>query len=107
MHEYERKAILSVGTPPEQGGYYKHRSLLLKQKPKLSSTQIDRLNALRNAFCHGEYPPYGLFAGAIDGNGFNSISSYTKDSDHLRARSVAHQFITIIQQEYDHAISLL
>ncbi len=104
IHNFERKAIALKGIIKGSDKAFISHEQILDGFPGYDPAKRMKIEKLRNAFCHSQYPAYLLYKDEINGDGINKLKDYTADEPIVLHNSPALQFKKIIQKYYDDII---
>lgn len=100
IHDFERKAIKSKGLKKVNGKPFISHEQILDAFSGYDHLKRIKIEKLRNAFCHSQYPDYLLFKDEIDGTGINRLKDYNINNKMVLEFSLAIQFKNLTKKYY-------
>ena len=106
--QFEAVAVERLNLKLENKAFMSHKEILKHDEVIPGDTEkIDRIGALRNAFCHNRYPKFDKFKEVVNGSGFNSLKDYTTSDEATKKLSISHQLKELTIKAYQELIDKL
>ncbi len=100
---FERAVMMKYHPQAEDGYDFVNHKIILGAVPTLTEESKETMVALRNAYCHSEYPDVEKFRHLVEGSDFNALGSYAKEHPEVMEKSIIGQLKKIAIKSYNEA----